>query len=41
MKIREITEYVRKYAHPEIEKQLKGYAKRAKSKVKMGYHPAY
>lgn len=40
MKIREITEYVRKYAHPEIEKQLKGYAKRAKSKVKMGYHPS-
>ena len=40
MKIREITEYVRKYAHPEIEKQLKGYAKRAKSKIKMGYHPS-
>lgn len=40
MKIREIIEYVTQYAHPEIEKQLKGYAKRAKSKIKMGYHPS-
>ena len=29
MKIREITEYVRTYVHPDVEKQLKKYEKRA------------
>ena len=42
MKISEVLakEYVRKYVHPDISKQLKGYAKRAGSRVKMGYHPS-
>ena len=38
MKIKEITEYVRSYVHPDIEKQLKKYEKRAKGR-KMGFHP--
>ena len=29
MRIREITEYVRKYVHPDVDKQLKKYEKRA------------
>ena len=29
MKIKEITEYVRKYVHPDVNKQLKKYEKRA------------
>lgn len=38
MKIKEITEYVRSYVHPDIEKQLKKYEKRAKAR-KMGFYP--
>ena len=38
MKIIEITEYVRKYVHPDIEKQLKKVQKRATGKKRMGYH---
>ena len=38
MKIIEITEYVRKYVHPDIEKQLNKVQKRATGKRRMGYH---
>ena len=41
MKIKEITEYVRKYVHPDVEKQLKRYEKRATGRVKMGYAPGF
>ena len=44
MRIKEITEYVRKYVHPDIEKQLNKYEKRArkrdKQNIKIGYHPS-
>ena len=36
MKIREITEYVRTYVHPDVEKQLKKYEKRATKSTRMG-----
>lgn len=40
MKIREITEYVSKYIHPDIDKQLQKYTKKFKNKkIQMGYHP--
>ena len=39
MKIREITEYVRKYVHPDVERQLNKYEKRHKNKMRMGYGP--
>ena len=38
MKIKEITEYVRKYVHPDVNKQLKKIEKRANGKRRMGYH---
>ena len=41
MKIREITEYVRTYVHPDVEKQLKKYEKRATKRTRMGYAPGY
>ena len=41
MKIKEITEDVRKYVHPDVEKQLKRYEKRATGRVKMGYAPGF
>ena len=31
MRIKEITEYVRQYVHPDVEKQLKKYEKRAQT----------
>ena len=39
MKIAEITEYVRKYVHPDVEKQLQKYEKRHRNKIRMGYGP--
>ena len=36
MKIREITEYVTKYVHPDIDKQLRNYEKKATSIFKTG-----
>jgi len=33
-----INEYIRKYVHPDIEKQINKYQKRAKGKATMGYH---
>jgi hypothetical protein len=39
MKIREITEYVTQYAHPDVEKQLNKYEKRHRRKIRMGYGP--
>ena len=41
MKIREITEYVMQYVHPDVEKQLKKYEKRATGRARMGYAPGY
>ena len=41
MKIREITEYVRKYVHPDVHTQLKKYEKRATGRARMGYAPGY
>ncbi len=41
MKIREITEYVRKYVHPDVDKQLKKYEKRATKRTRMGYSPGF
>ena len=41
MKIREITEYVMQYVHPDVEKQLKKYEKRATGRVRMGHSPGY
>tara|TARA_B100000965_G_C19213750_1_gene592839 strand:+ start:152 stop:301 length:150 start_codon:yes stop_codon:yes gene_type:complete len=38
MKIKEITEYVRKYVHPNVNKFLKKYQKQAKGRSRMGYH---
>lgn len=39
MKIRDITEYTRKYVHPDVENQLKKYEKKHKTKTRMGYGP--
>ena len=41
MRIREITEYVRKYVHPDVDKQLKKYEKRATKRTRMGYSPGF
>ena len=41
MKIREITEYVRKYVHPDVQGQLEKYEKRATGRARMGYAPGY
>ena len=41
MRIKEITEYVRKYVHPDVEKQLKKYEKRAPKRTRMGYAPGF
>ncbi len=41
MKIKEITEYVRKLVHPDVEKQLKKYEKRARKRTRMGYAPGF
>ena len=41
MRIKEITEYVRKYVHPDVEKQLKKYEKRATKRTRMGYAPGF
>ena len=41
MKIIEITEYIRKYVHPDVEKQLQKYEKRATGRVRMGHSPGY
>ena len=38
MKIREIIEYVDKYVHPDVEKQLKKYQRKIAGKMRMGYH---
>ena len=38
MKIIEITEYIRKYVHPDVNTQLKKIEKRATGKSRMGYH---
>jgi hypothetical protein len=41
MRIKEITEYVMQYVHPDVEKQLKKYEKRATGRARMGYAPGY
>ena len=41
MIIKEITEYVRQYVHPDVQKQLKKYEKRATNRSRMGYAPGY
>ena len=41
MRIKEITEYVTKYVHPDVEKQLKKYEKRATKRTRMGYSPGF
>ena len=41
MKIREITEYIKSYVHPDVDKQLKKYEKRATKRARMGYAPGY
>ena len=41
MRIKEITEYVTKYVHPDVEKQLKKYEKRAIKRTRMGYSPGF
>ena len=41
MKIKEITEYVRSYVHPDVSKQLKKYERRATKRARMGYAPGY
>ena len=41
MKIKKITEYVRKLVHPDVEKQLKKYEKRARKRTRMGYAPGF
>ena len=41
MRIKENTEYLRQYVHPDVEKQLKKYEKRATGRARMGYAPGY
>ena len=41
MRIKEITEYVTKYVHPDVDKQLKKYEKRATKRTRMGYSPGF
>ena len=41
MRIKEITEYVRKYVHPDVEKQLQKYERRATGRVRMGHSPGF
>jgi len=41
MKIKEVVEYANKYVHPDVEKVLNKYERKAKGKKRvMGYHPS-
>jgi hypothetical protein len=37
MKIREITSYVKKEVHPDVEKALKKWEKKHRNKIRMGH----
>ena len=40
MRIREITSYVKKEVHPDVEKALKKWEKKHRNKIRMGHGPS-